>query len=670
MKIDIRKVLLNLPIVSGIISAIYITYLGIINPGALLIYVPDDGLFDIIIAKNVVAGHFFSFDQVTFTNGFHPLWVLIISPLLALSNSLIPPLILGIGFMVAGELIFIRLINYLYSEKLAILCAIGLSLSVGLFLLSVTALETSLLIFFISLTMYYFFTRIQKGTINFYILGVLSALLFLSRTDSIFLIIILLSVYIIFYDRTRSMGKIQNLFKWLVSLVACVSPWIIFNYLKTGSIFQDTTTAIPNLVTRELFIGYQANFLTYLNVVLLEGARLPFYVAKLSGFPCILVAILLISTLYLMLKTKTDDKKIFFLVYLTYFICIILSNASRLSTREWYSGPFIGLIIFCLGYLLLESNKLYLKERFSEKQIGSVFCTIIVVILLGNSSLVLNGPFPMQKDAANTVSSSLVCLQQHNIPNSTLIGFSDWAGIYGYYGNLRTTTLDGLANHDVFLKIQQGRVIEYLQDSNIHYFTIRSVLQQDWYLGPGSGLYYTEGPCGFFKLLTSNDEIYSTYFKENINATDSNVNRYLSSGWILPNYSVDREDDFIEEKFIPLNIDKSKLNGEAWSSNYSSDIYLPLKENNNYTVILTMHPIQPVTSTDNILVIVDDHIEDPIIMNTSNNQNYSIPVYAEKNVTHIQLKFPNSSLIKDNQNGRTLFYYVALSNIRITMNDH
>jgi hypothetical protein len=458
MKIDIRKVLLNLPIVSGIISAIYITYLGIINSGALLIYVPDDGLFDIIIAKNIVAGYFFSFDQVTFTNGFHPLWVLIISPLFTLSNSLIPPLILGIGFMVAGELIFIRLINRLYSEKLAILCAIGLSLSVGLFLLSVTALETSLLIFFISLTMYYFFTRIQKGIINFYILGVLCALLFLSRTDSIFLIVILLLVYIIFYDRTRYMDKVQNLFKWVISLGACVSPWIIFNFLKTGSIFQDTTTAIPNIVTRELFIGYQANFLTYFNVVLLEGARLPFYVAKLSGFPCILVAFLLISTLFLILKTKTDDKKIFFLVYLTYFICIILSNASRLSTREWYAGPFIGLIIFCLGYLLLESNKLYLKKRFSEKQIGFVFCTIIVVILLGNSSLVLNGPFPMQKEAANDVSSSLVCLQQHNIPNSTLIGFSDWAGIYGYYGNLRTTTLDGLANHDVFLKIQQGEL--------------------------------------------------------------------------------------------------------------------------------------------------------------------------------------------------------------------
>jgi hypothetical protein len=43
--------------------------------------IPDDALFYLVIARNGAAGVLSSFDGINPTNGYHPLWLLVLQPL-------------------------------------------------------------------------------------------------------------------------------------------------------------------------------------------------------------------------------------------------------------------------------------------------------------------------------------------------------------------------------------------------------------------------------------------------------------------------------------------------------------------------------------------------------------------------------------------------------------
>src|SRR3972149_3649273 len=74
----------------ALIPALYIAFC---NPNTILDwYSSDDGFLYFQVARNLAAGHGFTFDGINPTNGFHPLWLLLIPPIFALAqvNLLIP----------------------------------------------------------------------------------------------------------------------------------------------------------------------------------------------------------------------------------------------------------------------------------------------------------------------------------------------------------------------------------------------------------------------------------------------------------------------------------------------------------------------------------------------------------------------------------------------------
>jgi hypothetical protein len=50
-------------------------------------YRTDDAYYYFIVARNVAAGHGFTFDLINPTNGFHPLWLFINIPIFAFSGA-------------------------------------------------------------------------------------------------------------------------------------------------------------------------------------------------------------------------------------------------------------------------------------------------------------------------------------------------------------------------------------------------------------------------------------------------------------------------------------------------------------------------------------------------------------------------------------------------------
>jgi hypothetical protein len=68
----------------ALLPALYIT-LG--NPNTILDwYSSDDGFLYFQVARNLAAGHGFTFDGINPTNGFHPLWLFVITPIFVLAQ--------------------------------------------------------------------------------------------------------------------------------------------------------------------------------------------------------------------------------------------------------------------------------------------------------------------------------------------------------------------------------------------------------------------------------------------------------------------------------------------------------------------------------------------------------------------------------------------------------
>jgi len=189
--INYKKLYFFLPFLVWILVSVFVLYYGVNNISKLLLYVPDDSFYYFKISENLLKGYWFSFDTITKTNGFHPLWLFVITPLIHFfGKNFSPIIILSSLFFFTGNFIFTMLIERVSSEKYARTFSYLISLNPLVIIFSINGLETGLLYCIFSIFMYYIIINSFDTKIHFIILGIISALLFLSRTDSSFIIII------------------------------------------------------------------------------------------------------------------------------------------------------------------------------------------------------------------------------------------------------------------------------------------------------------------------------------------------------------------------------------------------------------------------------------------------------------------------------------------------
>ncbi len=92
-----------LPLIPGTILFFTTIYLYSVDKIFFLRYLVDDAFYYFIIAENVLRGQFFTFDGITTTNGFHPLWVFIIAPFMD-NHAFLFPLLISIICITASRL--------------------------------------------------------------------------------------------------------------------------------------------------------------------------------------------------------------------------------------------------------------------------------------------------------------------------------------------------------------------------------------------------------------------------------------------------------------------------------------------------------------------------------------------------------------------------------------
>lgn len=419
----------------------------------------DDAYYYLVIARNAAAGLGFTMDQISPTNGFHPLWMWVLLPVVWLVGSSPDVLLLVVQalcvalFACAGGLLCglararVGLVPALLAGPLLLFPRIenaalsGLEAALVLLvlmLLIVEALRSGAL----------WSTEPRAADAR---TGVLVGLLLLARLDSVF-IGLTLAGYVLVHGLASGEGRwaarlARTLRKGLALFwptVVLVVPYLLSNYLAFGHLMPISGT----LKTSFPVAGFSPTHLNLEHVALLAFAICGVGLELWRGHgrdP--LVRLLALLTVGIALHA------LYTVVYM------------RWAVLSWHFIAFVP--VGALGLALLA------REAAERLPRALVFAALGALTLLQIGALAMS--------LSNLAETFTVAGQEagewvaENLPPDAVLGMKD-SGIFSYYAQRRVMNLDGVANGFEYAHaLCAGRLEEFVRGHGVEYIAQHSV---------------------------------------------------------------------------------------------------------------------------------------------------------------------------------------------------
>ncbi len=175
----------------GIILALHLPVLFAADTYLLTWFNTDDAYYYFVTARQIVAGRGITFDGIAPSNGFQPLWMLVVTPIFGLPGAILPLrvvcgllIVLNIG---TALLIFVLARRFL-SGGVAFLTALAFSLLPPIHdVVTRGGMESGINAFFIAFLLYRLARTDTDRLRSVLLLSVAAVLAFLARLDNIFL---------------------------------------------------------------------------------------------------------------------------------------------------------------------------------------------------------------------------------------------------------------------------------------------------------------------------------------------------------------------------------------------------------------------------------------------------------------------------------------------------
>lgn len=444
--------------------------------------VPDDAYYYFTIARNIANGEGVTFDGFAPTNGFHPLWMLLITPLwlIAGGNATLPvhlALTLGALLDIVTIIGVWRLTKNLSSDTLIVgLIVLTYAWNPYNLAASVNGLETSLSVslFVWSLVVYWNLRSDENALWQEWLkLGILWALLLLARTDYL-IIIAPCGVDLLWRQRH------QVWHMWSAALGGLLwIPWLAWNLKTFGTFTQISGKAYPYYL-HTIWQAEGHTFQEWLRQEIRMAYGIFANLARLSGFSKAII-LLSLGSLYLIYRTYLAKK---------------LYNPAVADERKLLSGlifPTVGAISLLLVHGLV--RWMYIPWYFVPSSILLALWFAIILqwvsehkkvlsVVVGTSFLILQivsaaylwqqgGMWPEQSQVAKTSLPQYIQLCEQ----FQIIGISD-SGYYGYYLPCKVVNLDGVVNNQVYTAIRQQKFRDYLDNAGIQYVSLNHIIRQ------------------------------------------------------------------------------------------------------------------------------------------------------------------------------------------------
>lgn len=430
-----------------IITSLF-TILWLIAPINYLIkFTSDDSYFYLKVALNFAKNNLSSFDNINLTNGYHPLWMLILSAVFKIAlifNEFNEDFLLRVVFISTTFINYLSM-NLLWKvfekigeTKLNYIKVILLLIPLCFFYL--IGLELQIFIFSLIVVLYFFFDLIEDNlnSKKFFLLSTALSLLILSRIEFSFYIITSFLIYVI-------INKYKLLKKFLLTLII---PFITF---------------FIYLIINKFFFG------EYFQIS--SKYKLSFDIAKnLSYFPTplknpidfmILSLIVFSGLVFYFNRTNINENFILNITKYIYVASIVFKIVNYflnyLGVREWYYVYSLFPSILLLGF------------SFNGRVISSLFFIVIVIF-----NVIYFGLFRLyyyNHDSAYNFAKEV----KKNTKNSEVIYQVDYSGIVSFFSSRKIVNGDGLINSfDYYNHIKKGDLVKFINQIKPKYLVFYS----------------------------------------------------------------------------------------------------------------------------------------------------------------------------------------------------
>ncbi|HEY4510685.1 MAG TPA: hypothetical protein VJJ73_02515 [Candidatus Paceibacterota bacterium] len=475
-----------------VLALIFLTYLFFLwQPVETLLtnFLTDDAFYYFKIASNIAKGLGPTFDGEHLTNGYHPLWMGVVSGVYYIfPNDRILPIhiILTIAvalFFLTSLFVYKIISSFTESKSIPIFLTLAYALNPWNVSIHLNGLETPLALFLFVLFVFIFLKTLggKGGNLNFYYLGVTGGLLVLARLDyGIFLA----AVFVFFLLRLKHKEiRVKNLLAFVLPAGAISAPWFLYNYFYFGSLIP-TSGLSYTLINHRLFFykprGIGTIFLwsvyNFFGTIAftLKSIGLPIYYSA-KNVPktllwtggVFLAPLLAVSYLYFKNREKfkayihsifkSVEWRVFLTLFIGYCVLVFVHGAVRWSGREWYFATFQILTLVFLGIVL--SNPTFLALR-------KPILTTLAVLLLTSYAFYFRSIFPHNKNQLEMYNVAM-WVKDNLPPNARIASFN--SGIHGYFSDRFVMNSDGLVNNEAYKAMKKDGLWELFKKEKIDY---------------------------------------------------------------------------------------------------------------------------------------------------------------------------------------------------------
>jgi 4-amino-4-deoxy-L-arabinose transferase-like glycosyltransferase len=444
----------------------------------------DDAYYYFQIARNLAGGDGVTFDGETPTNGFHPLWLVLLTPIAALGGDPVETLHRGLSlsalFGTATVYAVYASVRTLTQNAAAGLAAASFTaLHPTLVRESVNGLETGLSVCLIAWVVLLFLRaaseREPPRMADYAWLGVASGLMMLARTDTLF---VLPPLALFFFARGRGRRRFASALAIGAPALLVLGPWIAWSLASFGTLVQISGVAIADFerqawlargggdlaavlgraweVTRDSLF----HRLMHRYFVPLAAPTGPFFVGA-GG----LLAFLLLAPL----PQRAGARRQIGLVMVPgsgILFGLLVHSALRWWLREWYFAPAA-----LLGALLLGVAVAHLHGVLRDTRLGGRAVVALYALFAAGLAVAFGPPMAgrwglhsphrvNQLEAARWIDA-------HTEPDARVGSFN--AGILGYFSNRRVVNLDGVVNEGAYRAKVEKRLPAYVRAMRLDY---------------------------------------------------------------------------------------------------------------------------------------------------------------------------------------------------------
>jgi len=434
---------------------------------------PDDASYYFQIAKNIAEGHGSTFDRINPTNGYQPLWLLVLSGVFCVIKGTPETLtrvalVLQAGMLFLGGWIFFRIQKTLFPPIIALLSMVVYVFAV--FFRGTNGMESAILIFTL-IVLYdcgYRWKIIETpDRRKEFVFGLVLGLVMLARMDMLFLGVCVTAASLMpgCVARKHIAASVARTIAIVGGASLVVAPYLIYNYLAFGHIAPISAalkSSFPHLV------GFSE---LYPNAKSGVGHS----IQKTFVYACFLFAVfycVYFAGKWRLLRRNEDGRLFYYgatavfsgaIVFHYLHACLFI----KFGNFGWHYTPyglFFALAVCGPAFRLL--------SRVPKMQL--VVAPLLGALILAGGIVTYRQQYTKKNDWLLAAYRAGIWARDHTDKND-IFALMD-TGHFCFFSERRVINLDGLVNsweYQEALREQKG--VEYLKSKGVGYFVSHRV---------------------------------------------------------------------------------------------------------------------------------------------------------------------------------------------------